>query len=143
MQRTMLRRHTLTHLLLQWFAWTSYPSVHWIVPIIASALFGAGIYIIILGVLNYVVDSYQTYSASALAGVILVRNIVGAAFPLFASQMYDCLGNEWASTLLAFLAILFAPIPIWWFYKGEQLRLKSPFARWVALQCSYVSCFMY
>jgi len=61
-----------------WFAWTSYSSVHWVVPIIASGLFGAGIYIIILSILNYVVDAYQTYSASALAGVILVRNVVGA-----------------------------------------------------------------
>jgi hypothetical protein len=25
-----------------WFAWTTYPSVHWIVPIIGSAFFGAG-----------------------------------------------------------------------------------------------------
>ncbi|KAI7371269.1 hypothetical protein KC336_g20802, partial [Hortaea werneckii] len=112
-----------------WFAWTSFPSVPWIVPIIASSLFGAGIYVVILGVLNYVVDSYQTYSASALAGVILIRNLVGAGFPLFASQMYERLGNEWASTLLAFLSLLFVPIPIWWFYRGEQLRLRSPWAR--------------
>jgi len=112
-----------------WFAWTSFSSVHWIVPIIASSFFGAGIYIVILGVLNYVVDSYQTYSASALAGVILVRNVVGAGFPLFAEQMYQKLGYEWASTLLAFLSLLFVPIPIWWFYRGHQLRLKSPWAR--------------
>ena len=79
--------------------------------------------------LNYIVDSYGPYSASALAGVILVRSVVGAVFPLFASQMYQRLGNEWASTLLAFLSLLFAPIPLWWFYKGEQLRLKSPWAR--------------
>lgn len=25
-----------------WFAWTLYPSIHWIVPIMASAVFGAG-----------------------------------------------------------------------------------------------------
>ncbi|KAM0709309.1 hypothetical protein Q7P35_003347 [Cladosporium inversicolor] len=111
-----------------WFAWTSYKSIHWIVPIIASSFFGAGIYIVILGVLNYVVDSYQVYSASALAGVILVRNVVGCIFPLFARQMYERLGFEWASTLLAFLSLLFVPIPIWWFYKGRALRLKSPFA---------------
>jgi multidrug resistance protein len=139
-----------------WFAWTSYRSIHWIVPIIGSSLFGAGIYIVILGVLNYVVDSYQTYSASALAGVILVRNVVGCIFPLFAvspssasesdprsvssrqvadkpsqRQMYERLGFQWASTLLAFLSLLFVPIPIWWFYKGRALRLKSPFARYV------------
>lgn len=97
-------------------------------PIIASAFFGAGIYVVILGVLNYIVDSYQTYSASSLAGVILVRNIVGAGFPLFASQMYHRLGDEWASSLLAFISLLFVPIPIWWFFRGEQLRLKSPWA---------------
>ncbi|KAF2140952.1 uncharacterized protein K452DRAFT_229687 [Aplosporella prunicola CBS 121167] len=112
-----------------WFAWTSYPSVHWIVPIIASSFFGAGIYIIILAILNYVVDAYQTYSASALAGVILVRNLVGAGFPLFAKQMYLYLGLEWASSLLAFLSLLMLPIPFVFFYWGEKIRLKSPWAR--------------
>ncbi|KAG9521738.1 MFS general substrate transporter, partial [Aureobasidium melanogenum] len=112
-----------------WFAWTSYPSVPWIVPIIASGFFGLGIYIVILSILNYVVDSYQTYSASALAGVILIRNLVGAGFPLFANQMYKNLGYEWASSLLAFLSIIMIPIPWLWFYYGERLRMKSPFAR--------------
>ena len=112
-----------------WFAWTSYSSIHWIVPIIASGLFGAGIYIIILSILNYVVDSYQTYSASALAGVILVRNVVGAGFPLFATQMYEKLGLEWASSLLGFIAILLVPIPFVFFYWGEGIRLRSPWAR--------------
>jgi hypothetical protein len=66
-----------------------------------------------------------------LAGVILVRNLVGAGFPLFARQMYVKLGFEWASSLLGFLSLLFVPIPIWWFYKGESLRLKSKWARYV------------
>jgi multidrug resistance protein len=112
-----------------WFAWTSYSSIHWIVPILASGLFDAGIYIIILSILNYVVDSYQTYSASALAGVILVRNVVGAGFPLFATQMYKKLGLEWASRLLGFIAILLVPIPFVFFYWGEGIRLRSPWTR--------------
>ena len=119
----------LIPLSLFWFGWTSYPTIHWIVPIIASSFFGAGIYIIILSILSYVVDSYQTYSASALAGVILVRNVVGAGFPLFAEQMYNKLGYEWASSLLGFLAILLVPIPFIFFYKGEGIRLRSPWAR--------------
>lgn len=112
-----------------WFGWTSYRSVHWIVPIIASSFFGAGIYIVILSILNYVVDSYQTYSASALAGVILVRNVVGAGFPLFATQMYEKLDYEWASSLLGFISILLVPIPFIFFYKGKAIRLRSPWAR--------------
>ena len=112
-----------------WFGWTSYRSVHWIVPIIASAFFGAGIYIIILSILNYVVDSYQTFSASSLAGVILVRNTVGGGFPLFATQMYNKLDYEWASSLLGFISILLVPIPFIFFYKGRTIRLRSPWAR--------------
>lgn len=123
-----------------WFAWTSFRNVHWIVPIIASTFFGAGIYIIILAVLNYVVDSYQSYAASALAGVILIRNLVGAGFPLFGTQMYDYLGLEWASSLLAFLSLTMCVIPFLFFYKGEYLRLKSPWARYVhPLHTSYIS----
>lgn len=112
-----------------WFGWTSYSSVHWVVPIIASSFFGAGIYIVILSILNYVVDAYQTYSASALAGVILARNTVGGGFPLFATQMYNRLGYEWASSLLGFLAILLVPIPFVFFYFGQSIRLRSPWAR--------------
>lgn len=41
-----------------WFGWTSYASVPWIVPVVASTFFGLGIYIVILSILNYVVDSY-------------------------------------------------------------------------------------
>lgn len=112
----------------------------WIVPIIASALFGLGIYIIILGILNYVVDSYQTYSASALAGVIFIRNIVGGGFPMlveqsdssfrlgcadaygrFATYMYERLGLEWASSLLAFLSILLIPVSNTHEYKSEDV----------------------
>ncbi|KAL0255068.1 hypothetical protein SLS55_009596 [Diplodia seriata] len=119
----------LLPLSLFWFAWTSFPSVHWAVPVVASAFFGAGIYVIILAILNYVVDSYQTYSASALAGVILVRNLVGAGFPLFGKQMYERLGWEWASSLLAFLSIPLCAIPFVFFYKGEAIRLRSPWAR--------------
>lgn len=58
-----------------------------------------------------------------------VRNIVGCAFPLFAEQMYTKLGLEWASTLLAFLAILCIPVPFLFFFKGETIRMKSPWAR--------------
>lgn len=112
-----------------WFAWTSFKSVHWIVPIIASSFYGLGIYIVILSFLCYVVDSYQTYSASSLAGVIFVRNAVGTGFPLFAAQMYEKLDYEWASTLLGFLALLFVPIPFFFFVKGEMVRQRSPWAR--------------
>lgn len=42
-----------------WFAWTSDPSVHWIVPIIASALWGWSFYTLILLTYMYTEDSYK------------------------------------------------------------------------------------
>ena len=109
-----------------WFGWTSYESVHWIVPTVASTLFGAGVFIVILAILNYIVDSYHTYAASALAAVILVRNFVGATFPLFAESMYQKLGYRWASSLLAFLSLPLCSIPFIFFYYGEEIRKRSP-----------------
>jgi len=77
--------------------------------IIASALWGWSFYVLILASYTYVEDSYDTFSASALAGLGLVRNIAGAGFPLFGRQMYERLGYEWASSLLGFLSILLVP----------------------------------
>ncbi|KAL9056934.1 MAG: hypothetical protein Q9162_002600, partial [Coniocarpon cinnabarinum] len=111
-----------------WFAWTTYKSVHWIVPILASALWGWSFYTLILMTYMYTEDSYGVYSASALAGLGLIRNIAGAGFPLFGTQMYSRLGTQWATSLLAFLAILLVPIPFTLSKLGPDLRRRSPWA---------------
>jgi hypothetical protein len=45
-----------------------------------------------------------------------------------ARQMYDALGNHWASTLISFLALLCAPIPFLFHRYGPQIRARSKFA---------------
>lgn len=51
-----------------------------------------------------------------------------AAFPLFGVQMYEKLGYEWATSLLAFLTVAMMPFP-WLFFKyGKNLRRRSRFA---------------
>ncbi|KAF2178637.1 MFS general substrate transporter [Zopfia rhizophila CBS 207.26] len=111
-----------------WFAWTSSPHVHYMVPIIASSFFGAGIFVVVLGVLNFVLDAYGSYTASSLAGVILVRNLVGAVFPLFAESMYESMGYRWAGMLLGLLALLFCGVPFLFYYHGVEIRRKSKWA---------------
>ncbi|KAI5448908.1 hypothetical protein NCC49_006024 [Naganishia albida] len=108
-------------------AWTSYGHIPFIAPLIGFACFGFGFYHIIGAILNGIVDSYGHYAASALGGVVFVRNIVGAAFPLFASQMFKKLGNQWALCLLAFLSCFLLPIPFLLYYKGKTIRAKSPY----------------
>ena len=52
-----------------WFAWTTYTSVHWIVPILASALWGWSFYTLIL--MTYMVTE-DSYKVSGLVDTSLV-----------------------------------------------------------------------
>ncbi|KAM0112566.1 hypothetical protein ACP6JB_001687 [Aspergillus fumigatus] len=68
------------------FAWTIYRHVHWIVPLIGSAFFGAGTILVYSGVFTFLVDAYPTYAASALAANSFARSTFGGVFPLFGNQ---------------------------------------------------------
>lgn len=70
-----------------WFGWSSRASVHWIMPIIGSAWFSVGAFLLFNSVLNYLSDAYPEHAASVLAGNDFFRSTFGAGFPLFAHQM--------------------------------------------------------
>ena len=102
-------------LCLFWFGWASRPDVHWIVPIIGTAWFSIGAFLLFNSVLNYLSDAYPAYAASVLAGNDFFRSSFGAGFPLFATAMYNKLGVNWASSTLGFISIAFIPIPFFLF----------------------------
>ncbi|SCO76952.1 related to multidrug resistant protein [Fusarium oxysporum] len=58
-----------------WFAWSIFPSVHWFVPIIGSAIFGMGLILLFTGIFTFLVDAYSKFAASALAANTFVRCI--------------------------------------------------------------------
>ncbi|KAF2764237.1 MFS general substrate transporter [Teratosphaeria nubilosa] len=95
--------------------------VHWIVPIIFSGLFGLGNILCFGGVYTYFVETYPLYAASALAANSFARSSFAAAFPLW--------GYQWASSLLAFIALAMVPFPILFFRFGKRLRGHSRFAQ--------------
>ncbi|KAG9949814.1 MFS general substrate transporter, partial [Aureobasidium melanogenum] len=133
------------------FGWTTYSSVHWIgktirssmpcisdgiltvgsakVPIVFSGIFGLGNIFVFSGVFTFLVECYPLYAASALAANSFARSSFAAAFPLFGVQMYNKLGYQWASSLLAFLALAMAPFPYLFFKYGKRLRKNSKFAQ--------------
>ncbi|EXJ88124.1 hypothetical protein A1O1_05052 [Capronia coronata CBS 617.96] len=110
-----------------WFGWTTYASVHWIVPIIATAFFGAGVFLAFTGILTFLVDAYADYAASAVGANVLVRLAFAAGFPLFGVQMYEVLGYQWASSLLGFLGLACLPLPFLFFKYGRRIRARSRF----------------
>ncbi|CAA7261303.1 unnamed protein product [Cyclocybe aegerita] len=118
----------LVPLSLYWIAFTTYQSVPWIVPIIASIPFGAGIYYVFTSTFTYLVTAYRPIAASAMAANSAMRSSFAAAFPLFVGAMYDKLGTAGATALLAGITTLLAPLPFIFRRIGARLRQKSRFA---------------
>ncbi|KAJ5894712.1 hypothetical protein N7495_006403 [Penicillium taxi] len=110
-----------------WFGWTSKKSISWVPQVIAGIPIGMGILVIFMQGLNYIIDVYMMFANSAIAANTLIRSVLGGAFPLFATQMYENLGVDWASSVLGFITIAMIPIPILFFFYGARIRAMSRF----------------
>ena len=84
--------------------------------------------LIFVGYLNYLVDVYLMYAASAIAANTIARSACGAAAPLFTSQMFAAMGVGGGGSLIAGLATLLAIIPFLFYKYGKQIRMRSKFA---------------
>lgn len=113
-----------------WFTWTgNYPhTVHWAAPTVSGIFTGYGLLAIFLPAINYLIDAYLLFAASALAGNTFMRSSFGAAFPLFATAMFKNMGINWAGTLIGCVAVVLAPVPICFWIFGKRLRVHSKFA---------------
>ncbi|PTU23071.1 hypothetical protein P175DRAFT_0507816 [Aspergillus ochraceoroseus IBT 24754] len=111
-----------------WFAWTNYPSIHWMASIAAGAPFGFGMVLVFLSIMSYLIDTYTIFAASVLAANSVLRSIFGAVFPLFTTYMYQNLGIHWASSIPAFLALACVPFPFLFYKYGSAIRLRCKYA---------------
>ncbi|KAK0286261.1 hypothetical protein LTR91_017527 [Friedmanniomyces endolithicus] len=112
-----------------WFGWGGYKaSTPWIVPTLAGVFLGFGIYVVFLCCLNYIIDAYLMFAASAIAANTIMRSLCGAIFPLFAYYMFEGIGIQWGMTLLGCLATMFIPMPFVFYFYGKKIRAKSKFA---------------
>ena len=68
------------------------------------------------------------FAASAIAANTFLRSLAGAGFPLFASQMINGMGVQYAGTLLGCVAIALVPLPVLFYTKGAKIRERSTFA---------------
>lgn len=75
-----------------------------------------------------ITDCTKQFAASAIAANTFLRSLCGAVFPLFARQMFQGMGIQWAATLLGIIAVLLVPVPVWFYFKGGKIREKSAYA---------------
>ena len=134
-------------LALFWYGWTAEKKDAWILPIIGTAFLGIGMIIAFVGsshfsvwthfslsnlymqmaTSTYLVDAYTTYAASAMAAYTLLRSLLGALLPLAGGKMYQTLGLGWGNSLLGFIALALAPIPLLFYKYGERIRNSKLF----------------
>ena len=111
-----------------WFGWTAAPKYSWALPCVAAIFIGAGFNTIFQQCINFLVDTYGLYAASAVSANTFLRSLLAAGLPLAARPMFLNLGVGPAMSLLGGLACLALPVP-WVFMKyGERLRQRSRFA---------------
>lgn len=115
-----------------WLGWTARPSIHWLVPCLASTLFGMGYLCLFMALLNYLVDAYEVFAASAMAAASLSRSSFGAVLPFAAKPMYRALGVAWATSLLGFFSVALCVVPFVFLKWGKKMREKSTFCQYLA-----------
>lgn len=111
-----------------WFGWTAEPQYSWVLPTVAAGFIGAGFNSIFQQCMNFLVDSYGLYAASAISANTVLRSLLASAFPLVAKPMFNNLGVGPAMSILGGIACLALPVPLIFMKYGLKLRKMSKFA---------------
>ncbi|KAF2756883.1 MFS general substrate transporter [Pseudovirgaria hyperparasitica] len=117
-----------------WSGFTAKSDIHWAVPASSGISFGIGYLLLFMAMLNYLVDAYRVYAASASAAAAGSRSLLGAVLPFAAKPMYDDLGIQWATGTLGFICAVIALVPFSFIVFGPKMRARSPFCQFLKAQ---------
>ncbi|KAI2849559.1 hypothetical protein CBS11852_1562 [Aspergillus niger] len=125
---TMLGGAVAVPISLFWMGWTSNPKISIWSPLIASVLFGYGITTIFIVAYMYLIDSYDTYSASALGFLVFTRYVVAGGVTVAGGPIYEALGVQYTLTILGSISAVMALVPYLLYFYGPMIRKKSKYA---------------
>ncbi|OTB03030.1 hypothetical protein M426DRAFT_74194 [Hypoxylon sp. CI-4A] len=111
-------------------AWTADPDqAPWIAPVIGLYLAGCGFNTIFQAALNYLVDTFQMYAASAVAANTFLRSCFAAAFPLVVSPLYHNIGVGPGTSIFAGFSALLIPVPYVLYFFGKRIRAANKWSK--------------
>jgi len=90
---------------------------------------GAAFVTIFQAAMNYMVDTFTQYSASAVAANTFMRGVLAGALPLCIGPMYDHIGVAWGSTVFGCFAALLVPVPFLFFFWGKYIRARGKWSK--------------
>ena len=111
------------------FAWTADKRFPWIAPVIGITLCGLGFFTIFQAALNYLIDTFQRYAASAVAANTFLRSAFAGAFPMFIGIELHSLGIPWGVSVFGFFGIALIPIPYLFYIFGKRIRARGVWSR--------------
>ncbi|KAH6659476.1 major facilitator superfamily domain-containing protein [Truncatella angustata] len=111
-----------------WMGWTARPDISIWSPLAASVLFGYGILCVFISCYQYIIDAYETYSASALASVTLIRYMASGGMVVASIPFYQNLGVAYTCTILGCISAALVPVPYVFYKYGPWIRSKSKYA---------------
>jgi hypothetical protein len=91
----------------------------------ASVLLGYGIICIFISAYMYIIDAYESYAASALTFVTLIRYMAAGGMTIVGVPMYNNLGTHYTLTLLGCISLLMTPVPYVFYKYGHIIRQRS------------------
>jgi hypothetical protein len=97
-------------------------------------MFGMGYLCLFMALLNYLVDAYEIFAASAMAAAGLSRSSFGAVLPFAAKPMYRAMGVAWATSLLGFFSLALCIVPFVFVKWGGKMRERSEFCQYLRMK---------
>lgn len=121
------------------FAWTSSgPPLHWIGTMVGTCIIGIANYAIYFATIDFMIATYSVYAASATGGNGWARDFLAGVLTVPATPFYSNIGAEkgrnleYASTILFCISVLLVLFVYIIYWKGAELRRRSPFAQSLA-----------
>ncbi|KAJ4388187.1 hypothetical protein N0V93_008794 [Gnomoniopsis smithogilvyi] len=111
-----------------WMGWTANPHISIWSPILAASLFGFGVMGVFICAYMYVIDAYETFSASALTLTALVRYVIAGGMTVAGIPFYTNMGVHYTLTILACISCVLAIVPYALYKWGHLLRTRSKYA---------------
>lgn len=111
-----------------WLGWTNFASVSYWSGYAATILFGYSMTAIFVSSYIYIIDSYGSWSSSALGSITLARYFVSGGMVVASRPMYQGIGVHWTLTFLGCLGALLVPVPFLLYRYGKVIRKKSKYA---------------
>ncbi|KAI1470869.1 polyamine transporter 1 [Daldinia caldariorum] len=110
--------------------WTAAPDVApWIVPVAGLYLAGCGFSTIFQAALNYLVETFQMYAASAIAANTFLRSCFAAALPLVVTPLYRNIGVGPGASIFAGFSCLLVPVPFVFYFFGRRIRAANKWSK--------------